>query len=259
MGPIAALLLLTALASTFCAMYEGLRTLLSWGTAHRADAAVRAAGILRRCRMRLLSCKTVSRLGAHVRVHRRQEALRACMPDMLRLFSNALQAGSSLSTALEYASENCDEPLAHELKKTVWDLKSGQGFDEAMRKLRERTGGQEFSYLAVAMEIQHRAGGSLGGVLSTVSMSLQKASELEDKLQAQTAQGRLSARVVSFMPLVVLVALAAVSPGYLADFFTTPLGVVMLVLACVLEVVGVLLVRRVLAIDLSSGSMEETR
>lgn len=259
MGSIAALLLLMALASTFCSVYEGLHALLSWGTACCADATVWAAGAFRKCRARLFSCKAVSRLGEHVRMRRRQEALRACMPDMLRLFSNALQAGSSLSRALEYASENCDEPLAHELKKTVWDLKSGQGFDEAMKKLRERTGGQEFSYLAVAMEIQHQAGGSLGGVLATVSTSLQKASELEDKLQTQTAQGRLSARVVSFMPLVVLVVLAAVSPGYLADFFATPLGIVMLVFACMLEVVGVLLVRRVLAVDLSSGSMEETR
>ena len=257
MEPIAALLLMTALVCTFLGVYQGLRAFASWKRGRFERGVKTLRSLARAWRGRVLSSKALSRFGARVRGRKRAEALRACMPDMLRLFGIALQAGSSLVTALEYAAENCEEPLAGELRKTVWDLKSGQGFDEAMRKLRERTGGQEFSYLAVAMEIQHQSGGSLGGVLSTVSTSLRNVSELEDKLQTQTAQGRLSARVVAVMPLVVLAALVLVSPGYLADFFTSPLGVVMLMLACVLEVAGILMVRRVLAIDLSSGSFEE--
>lgn len=171
------------------------------------------------------------------------------MPELLRLLCIALDSGSSLVMALRYAADNCDEPLAGELKRTVWDLESGQGFDEALEKLRGRTGGSEFAYLAVAMEIQHQSGGSLTTILQNVSTLLQQAAELKGDLRTKTAQGRLSSRIVALMPFALLGILSVFSPGYLTGFLASPLGICLFALAMLLEATGILLVRRALAID----------
>lgn len=257
MAVLSALLLLAALAFSFEAARRLACCALAAGPALLLQARSRAQGLVRFLRGRLMRCNVVARLLERRRERRRAAQLRQAMPEMLRLLCIALDAGSSLVKALEYAADNCDEPLASELSRAVWDVKSGQGFDEAMRKLRSRTGGSEFSYLAVAMEVQHRSGGSLSTVLDAVSSSLQKSAELEEELRTQTAQGRLSARVVALMPFAILGVLMLFSPGYLGSFFASPLGVLMLAFALVLELAGILLVRRVLAIDLSAGTLGE--
>ena len=180
-------------------------------------------------------------------------ALQVAMPQGMRLLCIALDAGSSLVKALDYTAQNCEEPLAGELKRVVWDLRAGQGFDEAMAHLSKRTGGTEFAYLAIAMEIQHKSGGRLGDVLQSVSKMLQQNIELTQDLQSKTAQARLSARVVSLMPIVLLVILSLLTQNYIGIFFSTPIGIVMFFAACVLELLGIVLVRKSLNINLCEG------
>ena len=187
---------------------------------------------------------------------KRRQQLRSAMPEALRSLCMALDAGNSLVRALEHAADSCSEPMAGELKRAVWDLDAGQGFDEAMEHLRTRTGGSEFAYLAVAMEIQHRTGGSMNEVLQSVSQSLQQAAQLEEELRTKTTQARLSARVVAVMPLALLAIITLLSPGYFAQFFSNAFGVVMFCMAVLLECVGVLLVRHMLSVDLGGGMQE---
>lgn len=205
-----------------------------------------------RARHALMRIPLVSRGMGAAREARYAHELQKAMPEAVRLLCIALDAGSSLVNALEYAARNCDEPLATELSRVVWDLQAGQGFDEAMQRLRARTGGTEFAYLAVAMEIQHRSGGSLKDVLQSVSSMLQQDLELKRELETKTAQARLSARVVACMPVALLLVLSLLTRGYLAAFFTSPLGLLLFLFACVLEILGVVLVRRGLRVDLGA-------
>ena len=162
----------------------------------------------------------------------------------------ALDSGSSLVKALEYAAANSSGAMARELRGALWDMQAGLSFGEAMEGLRQRTGGSEFACLAVAMEVQHRCGGSMAAVLESVSSMLQQNAEIEEELATKTTQAQLSARVVALMPLVVLALLSVVSPGYLGRFFESSAGVALLLMAVVLELVGVVLVRQSLDIGL---------
>ena len=180
---------------------------------------------------------------------RHQRELRQTLPQAVRLLCIALDSGNSLLQALEYAAKNSNGAIARELKRAVWDVKAGKSFEEAMEGLRKRTGGSEFSCLAVAMEIQHRCGGTLSQILQSVSQMLQQSAELEEELVTKTTQAQLSARVVALMPIVVVGLLSVVSPGYLGQFFESLPGVALLVVAVILEVAGVVLVKRSMAVD----------
>lgn len=181
---------------------------------------------------------------------RRRQQLRQSLPQALRMLCIALDSGNSLVKALEYAARNSSGAMARELRHALWDMQAGRSFGEAMEGLRQRTGGSEFACLAVAMEVQHRCGGSMAAVLQGVSAMLQQNAELAEELATKTTQAQLSAKVVACMPLAVLALLSLVSPGYLGRFFESPAGVALLVLALVLELVGVVLVRQSLDIGL---------
>ena len=252
MAPVSAALLVIALVATGAAAYRMAGVLARlWGNPRAL--VQRGRSVFSRLRELALGNTYLSHAFASARKRRHLRELKLGMPEALRLLSIALDAGTSLVKALEYAADNCSEPLAGELKRTVWDLKAGQGLDEALQGLRARTGGSEFAYLSAAMEIQHRSGGSLGEVLASVSDSLRQSAELEEELRTKTTQGRLSARIVAWMPLALAALITVLSPGYFGAFFSSPLGVALLVTALLLEVAGVLLVKRALAVDLSAA------
>lgn len=248
MATISALILLAGLAATYASAQRF--ALVCFDQIHMRQFSLHSGRrLLERLKKRLLSIKPFARIAKSVRMHRRTEEFERGMPEVLRLLCIALESGSSLVLALRYAADNCEEPLASELKRTVWDLEAGQGFDEALDKLRSRTGGTEFAYLAVAMEIQHQSGGSLTDILTSVSTMLQQSASLKDDLRTKTTQGRLSCKVVAIMPFALLILLSFFSPDYLSSFMGSPIGVLMFVLALLLEAVGVVLVRRAVAID----------
>ena len=248
MGAISALLLLGSIIATFSCVHKAVLLLMP-GRPGAKLAHVDKRLLLEDAKARIASTKLLAPVFGKARERRYAEELEKGMPEVLRLLCIALESGSSLIMALRYAADNCDEPLAGELKRTIWDLEAGQGFDEALEKLRARTGGSEFAYLAVAMEIQHQSGGSLTSILESVSALLQQSAELKEDLRTKTAQGRLSSRIVALMPFALLGILSIFSPGYLVEFLGSPLGVCLFVLAILLEVAGVFLVRRALAID----------
>ena len=187
------------------------------------------------------------------RLEQKQREIRTEMPKAIRLLCISLESGASVAYALQFAANGCSGALAEELKHAVWDLEAGLGFDEAMENLRLRTEGSAFSFLAVAMEIQHVSGGSLSDVLQSVNVVLQQESELEDLLATKTSQGQLSSKVLIAMPLVLLGVLTVFSPGYLQSFFTSALGVVLFVAALAMEAAGIMLTRRCLKVDLSAN------
>ena len=156
--------------------------------AWREACACRQAALLENAKDRVSSAKLLAPVLGKAHERKRVEELQKGMPEVLRLLCIALESGSSLVMALRYAADNCDDPLAGELKRTVWDLEAGQGFDEALENPRARTGGSEFAYLAVAMEIQHQSGGSLTNILENVS-SYSSNQPSSRRLRAKTATG----------------------------------------------------------------------
>lgn len=249
MAPISAAFLITSLVALFMCVH------MSASFAMRTMPLViknkRAAGRISGGSLQdLLShIPPVAFFSSKHAARRRKDELRRALPDAIRLLCVSLESGGSLGMALGYAASNCSEPLATELKRAVWDIEAGKSFDEAFKSLRERTESPEFAFLAVAMEIQHRSGGSLTVVLDNLAALLRQSLELQEKLLTKTTQGRLSCRIVAVMPFVLLAVLNIFSPGYIIAFFVSPLGVCLFALALILEVVGVLLVKRCLAID----------
>lgn len=251
MAPISAFLLTTAIVASFLCIRKAALLLAPypgriWKKLHARELDPRTI-----LQAKLYENELCAKLCKSVLRRKRRDALQAAMPEAIRLLCIALDSGSSLVMALRYAARNCSSPLSDELQRTIWDLDAGYGFDRALDNLRKRTGGTEFAFLAIAMDIQHQSGGSLSPILDNVAAMLKQNSDLKESLRTKTEQARLSSRIVAVIPFLLLAVLSLLTPGYFASFLSSPLGACMLVLALALETIGILAVRRCLVIDFS--------
>ena len=149
---------------------------------------------------------------------KRRDALREGIPDALRSMAVCFQAGLSLLQTFQQVASEVQGPL-------------GTLFARA------------------ALDVQHQAGGSMKQVLDAARDTVQSEIELRRALRVQTAQAKLSARVVSVLPFVLIAVFSLVSEGFLDPFFASPMGMALLAIALGMQAAGIVAVRRMLAVE----------
>lgn len=177
---------------------------------------------------------------------RREAALRDEIPDALRSLGVCFRAGLSLMQTLEQTALEMKGPLGELFLSAALVLQTGGTASEALALFRQRADVPELAFVAVALDVQHRSGGSLAAVLDAARESVESEIDLARSLKVQTAQAQLSARIVTAMPFVLIALFSLMSPGFLSPFFESMAGMALLAAALVMQVAGVVLVHRML-------------
>ena len=190
-------------------------------------------------------------MGARASREARTEAVRESVPEVLRSIDVCLQSGFTLLQTFDQVSKEAKGPLGEAFSQAAHLLKAGRPAAEALASLRDATSVPELSFVAVALQVQHEAGGSMRQVLEAAREAVEGEIELKRSLRVHTAQAKLSARIVSAMPLILVALFSLVSEGFLEPFFESPAGMALLALAVAMQVAGVVAVRRTLSMEIS--------
>ncbi len=192
-------------------------------------------------------------IGAVAYVRNRSEkrnlAMREEIPDVLRTLGMSFRSGHSLPQTLTEASQESDGYLSHLLSVAADRLEMGATTTEALSSMRGNTRLPELSFVAVALDVQHKSGGSLAPVLESATESIEGELKLMRSLRVQTAQAKLSASIVTVMPFLLVALFSLMSPDFLSPFFSSVLGMAVLALALVMQMAGVVIVRRMLKVE----------
>lgn len=183
-------------------------------------------------------------------VREREEGeLRAAIPDVLRSMAVGSKAGLSLYQMLQQTAHETSGVLRRLFEQAARRLDMGETPDEALQPLRQRKDCSELAFVAVALDVQHQCGGSLTAVLDAASNTVEGELELERSLKVQTAQAKLSARIVTLMPFVLIALFTLLSGNFLAPFFSSLAGMALFSIALAMELAGILLVRKLLRVE----------
>lgn len=177
---------------------------------------------------------------------RRAEKIRESVPTALRAMGVCFRAGFSLQQTLKQVCEEVEGPLGAVFASAAYTMDAGGSVEEALELMRRKSQSPELAFVCAALSIQHLIGGSLGPVLESARESVQSDIDLKRSLRVQTSQARLSARIVTVMPFLLISVFSLVSEGFLDPFFASAAGLALLCLALLMQLVGVLLVRRTL-------------
>ena len=179
----------------------------------------------------------------------RAQQMREQLPDALQCMGFCFMAGCSLEQAIEQTAEESTQPLKQQLEQVSDDIQSGLGVSAALAAFERRNDLPEISFITATLEIQHQTGGSLKDLLEAAATSVRNSITLKRQLQAQTAQARLSFKVVALMPVFLIVTLSLTVKGYAASFLGSVEGLMILVVAIGMELSGIMLIRKILGVE----------
>jgi tight adherence protein B len=186
----------------------------------------------------------VQRASSFGRRRRHDIAAADALPAVARRLAAEVGAGRTLVRALGAAATDAPPPLGPALAETAARLAAGGAAWSVLAQALPGNGGCRL--LAASLELQGRAGGDLPRLLRSLASALDDRAQVEAELRALTAQARFSAIVVPLLPFGALGLLAAIEPRGVELLLTTPIGLMVVGVAALLDVTGALAIRRLL-------------
>lgn len=172
------------------------------------------------------------------------------LPDALDLMSRALSAGHAFSEALHMVSVEMPEPIATEFRKTYEEQNLGLSLKLALENLVQRMPLLDLRMCVTAVLIQRETGGNLAEILEKVAYTIRERFRIMGDLKTLTTSSRLSAWILCGIPIVVSMAVTVMNPEYMSVMWKDPRGHMLIGVALVLQVTGMLIVRKILRIKI---------
>ena len=170
--------------------------------------------------------------------------------DALLSMSNALKAGFSILQAFESVTKEERDPIAQEFGVFLHEIRVGVRFEDALTNLESRVQSEDLTLMIRAIEIARQTGGNLTEVFDKIAETIRERLRIQGRIRSLTSQGRMQAVVVGSMPVLLLLALAMLDPRMIHEFISSVPGVALLILVVILEIMGALVIRKIIRIDI---------
>jgi tight adherence protein B len=180
---------------------------------------------------------------------KRGSKIQSQLADTMMVIAASLRAGHSFLQALDTATREVSEPAATEFNRTMTEIRFGRDVDEALDALAERVGSRDLEWAVTAIKIQRKVGGNLAEVLEIVAKTIRERETLRRQVRVLSAEGRISVAVLTVLPIMIAAYLMAVNPDYLRVLTTTRAGIVILLAAGMLMVIGYVWMQRIVRLD----------
>lgn len=182
------------------------------------------------------------------RRQQRQERIESQFPQALELISRALRAGHALSAAIRMAAEELPDPLVRDFRLLFESLNYGQPLPEALSGFARQVPLADAGYFSVAVIVQRETGGNLAEVLDQIATLVRERLRLRGEVRTLSAEGRLSAVILTALPFGVALVVQVLNPGFLSVLWTDPSGRQMVAASLAGMVLGVVWMRSIIRI-----------
>jgi len=170
------------------------------------------------------------------------------MPEALELLGRSLRAGHSLANGFGLVGSEMADPLAKEFQRVFEEQNFGIPLEEALEDLSGRVPNMDLRFFATAVILQRSTGGDLAEILDKIGHLVRERLQILGQVQALTGEGRLSGIVLLAMPPALFLFMLKLNPEYVLQLFKDPLGHYMLGIAVVTQVLGALVIKKIITI-----------
>lgn len=167
------------------------------------------------------------------------------LPETLRLMASVIRAGGTLYQAVQTVVQQAPQPMRGEFLRVERAMQLQVSAGDALAMIRERVGLPEFTSVVVACKVAGEAGADLDRVLESISRELVEDRQFLSALEAASAEGKASARLVTAVPLVVMAIVSYQNPGYFGEALADPAGRMLILGSLASMALGWLLIRQI--------------
>ncbi|MEV0267320.1 VWA domain-containing protein [Hamadaea sp. NPDC050747] len=184
-----------------------------------------------------------------IRASRRIDAFATQLPDALQLVIGSMRSGFSLPQSLDAMVREFPDPISSEFGRALGETRLGVDVEDALNRVAARMNSKDLSWAVVAIRVQREVGGNLAEVLQTTVATMRERSMIKRQVKSLSAEGRLSAYILLGLPIFVAAFMLVARAEYMAPLFTTPMGVMLSVIAVLEMVVGAFWLIRLVKVE----------
>ena len=170
------------------------------------------------------------------------------LPETMDLIARALKAGHAFTGGLRLVVEELGDPIGTEFERTLNEINYGVAAGEALINLADRVDCPDLKFFVMSVIIQRETGGNLAEILENIAHLIRERFKLQGRIKVLSAEGKLSAIILVAIPFVVAFALSIINPGYINTLVEDPIGRVFIVFAVLMMVMGILMMKNMIAI-----------
>ncbi len=179
---------------------------------------------------------------------KRLSTLEEQFPESLDFLARSMRAGHTFSISLEMLGEEMADPLGQEFRALFNEQNLGAPIDIALRNFSTRVPLLDVRFFTSSVLLQKQTGGNLSEILSRLAYIIRERFRLKGQVQAASAHGRLTATILTLMPICTMLALLFVAPGYLQGMAEDPDGKYLIGGAIVAQVLGNFFIKKIINI-----------
>lgn len=180
-----------------------------------------------------------------VKRSRRIAAFNAALPDAIDMMGRALRAGHSMVAAINIVAEQSMEPVKSEFSEVFKQQNFGVPLRDALNQMVDNVPSQDLRVLVTGILVQKDTGGNLAEILDRIVVVIRERMRIQGEIKTHTAQGRMTGYILCSLPIVMLVIINLVNPGYSTILLNTPLGHKLTYIGMFLLATGGLVIRQI--------------
>jgi tight adherence protein B len=193
-----------------------------------------------------LAASTVPWIVLGYKHSKRMRQLEEQLPEALDFIARGIRAGHAFSVALEMLASEGPEPIRTEFRKVHMQISLGGDLETALRNLVARVPIVDVRFFASAVLLQRETGGNLSEMLTNVANTVRERMRLRGQIRAATAHGRMTAGILTVIPVVIGLFMMKNSPESMKIFLENPTGRLLGIWAIVSQVLGYLVIRKMI-------------
>lgn len=178
-------------------------------------------------------------LVLRIKKTRRLSMIENQLPDLLDSIARSMQAGNSFVGALRFVSKEAPQPIAHEFRIVSEEINFGSSTRNGLMALANRIDSMDLRYFVLAVLIHSQTGGNLAELLLSLSSLIRERVRLKKTRLMLSAEGRLSAWILSILPIALGLAMYVVNPEFIRLLWTNETGLFLIKLAAFMMLVGI--------------------
>jgi len=187
-------------------------------------------------------------LFLQLKKNKRMEKFEKQLPHAIDIICNALKAGYTFQYSMNNVAKELDNPISEEFLMAFRETQYGATLSDALQNMARRTSSKDIELLDIAVSVQTNVGGNMIEILENISSTLTAKHDLEEDIKVKTASGKITGIMLAVLPILLLVVLNFMNPDYISIFFEEAIGQYMLIFCALWELIGFLIIRKILSV-----------
>jgi tight adherence protein B len=177
---------------------------------------------------------------------KRKEKIEKQLIEFLMNMTIMLRSGKTLRDIVRQSVGCTSAPLKIYLKSLSDELDAGLSFDDAFDNFSEKCSNSEAELMVTALKINNKVGGNLVLILNNIVDTLQDNHKAKSNEKTMTLQARFSGNIIAAIPIAILTVMFIFMNSRINSFFLSRTGSIFMISGCLLEITGILVIRKIL-------------